>query len=144
MNYSHLLQQPIDYSASFTKAVADLAGAVRARCPGAVSHSDDMNYSAAQVITLQEPNVNDVQYRAYISSRGPVFALIHFERRGGAWHGLGSAGGQHPASCFREALKERGLHEVAPGDWVTPVPNTARDIDGRPATQFDVLFAEIV
>lgn len=142
---NHYLGQPPDYSESFTRRVEALADQVRARCGATVSHSADMNYASSQTITAT-PESGDCQVRCYVSSRGPLFTIATFEREGNAWRIAPNEcrSCAQLIACVRDISVEFALREVPSKDWSLPAPGHVTDMDGAPATLFDVLFSELL
>jgi hypothetical protein len=145
IDLNHYLAQPPDYSESFTRRVVALADHLKARCGATISHSADMNYASSQTIVVM-PESGGCQVRCYISSRGPLFAIATFEREGNAWR-IAQVECRPCAqliACVRDTLVEFGLREVPSKYWSLPAPGHATDMDGAPATMFDVLFSELL
>jgi hypothetical protein len=141
------LNAAVDYSPEFTRRVSELGTLLRRNCNAEVTHRSNMDYSAGQVLWLTTNLVADHQLRVYISSRGPLFAIRQFEQIARAWHEISQPtriddGGL--ADCTRRILQEAGLAEVSKAEWSLPVDDRRTDLDGAPATVFDVLFSELI
>jgi hypothetical protein len=165
------LGKKADYSNAFTKRVYSFAKLLENELSLRVQHDADMNYSAAQklIVWLSEggrpvpPNERDGKFQliTFISSKGPFFAFTVLKLSDGetGWKEKGLteprrfwtvlalkdvpkkiAPLEKKISVVIESnnytlLEERLLSKEAEGHLT--------ELDGKPATVFDVLFSEI-
>jgi hypothetical protein len=141
------LSEPVDYSPTFTARVAELAALVRQSTGLPVIHNASMDYSAAQKLVLVPQGSTTCQVRVHISSRGPLFAVVYYSSQRGSWHQNAPSAATEECrklvECATSVLRKRGLLEIPAADWSTPAPGKMTDMDGIPATVFDVLFSEL-
>ena len=157
------LAAPADYSPEFTRRVAELREDLAAALDVPVEHDADMNYASAQRLAVyltrsgavaDAPVDADFRLHAYVSSRGPLFALVALHRQAGV-----AAVGQHwrvlveqrwpefvakLSDELRTLLVERGLQEVPSSLLTKPAPNHVTEMDSAPADTFQVLFSELI
>jgi hypothetical protein len=150
---------PIDYSEQFSKRVADLAAAIGANTGCPVVHDRDMNYRAAQSLHVffdRKGCVGDkmaaiVEMRIYVSSKGPVYAVYLLNiRLTNLAYGLRLDPGVLPAAVRQLAddVAARpaafGLRQIPSSLFEQPAHGCVTELDAKPATIFECLFAEMV
>ena len=147
--FDQFMTRRADYSEAFTSKVARIGNDVAGRCGLTFRHIKSMNYSVAQVLVVSLNGRDDKTFRVYVSSKGPLFAIVPFEKRQDGWHASRESWASDVAvsrsiDCVRAVLAVEGLEEVAESHWGQGVPGMKTDMDGAPATVFDVLFSEIL
>lgn len=164
------LEAPPNYSEEFAVWVEEVAAAIAARLGVNVEHNSDMNYSVAHQIVIKydddgHPAQPDKGYRyrliVLLSSRGKFYTIVVYRRTDVGCdyreYGLPSAGTYHLRFDYREqegiqsslesirgVLQNVDVHEVDPDYLNEYVPGKVTEMDGVPATLFQVLFSELV
>jgi hypothetical protein len=154
-----ILRAPTDYSAAFTSEVDRLAERAGQALGAPVEHGRDMNYASSQrlvvgidaagrpVPALGPSSVAKVV--AYVSSKGKVFAVHTFEARTGSralkeWLPTAKySGGSEVVQKLSSTLEAQGYRRIAGPVLEQLADGHVTEMDGAPATVFDVLFAEI-
>ena len=155
MDLERAIQAPTDYSPQFVQRVAELGEAITSRIGAQLEHDPDMNYSAAQKLTLWLDENGGVaqsysnalfQLDFLVSSKAHVYTIVCWKRDNlGRWQQsresqdifadlLSRAGG---------CLQELGYAFLPESNLSTIVDGHLTDLDGAPATLFQVLFSEL-
>src|SRR5688500_3991830 len=114
VEFEQYLTKPTDYSAGFTASVARVGEEIATECRLTVRHVKDMNYSAGQALILTSTDTDDSAIRVYLSSKGPLFAIVTFEKHRDGWHESqqGSVANRtlsRSIGCVRKALLKKNL-----------------------------------
>jgi hypothetical protein len=165
-----LSSQP-DYSAAFTRRVGALAKRIETELAAPVEHDSDMNYGSGQKIVVWlnkdcrvvAPRSLDAAYRLedHISTRGPFFTFVtlRFVPSNRGWKDRGSAKPEawwvavaendipDAMNPTRERVASIMLAEGYTHLDAAPLSETVEremtQLDGKPATVFEVLFGEL-
>jgi hypothetical protein len=160
-----------DYSAAFTQRVRTLAKTVEDKLALPVQHDADMNYSAGQqvIVWLDKschpvlPNDRDAKYRLvdYVSSKGPFFAFVVMRLSDTAagwrekglteprpyWTIIGAKDLLEKIASIQKkisaVLRSSDYALVEEPVLSQEVEGHVTELDGKPATVFEVLFSEI-
>jgi hypothetical protein len=158
-----------DYSEAFTDKVRRMAKSLETKLKVKVEHDDDMNYRSSQSIIVWlngacqpvEPYSTRAVYRLidYVSSKGPFFTLVTFELcqskagangkkdlgKGSYWIRATNA----PLDLaplvivIRKFMKTHHYHQLDGSILDQQVDGKVTDLDGKPATVFEILFSEL-
>ncbi len=159
MELERYLEQPIDYSADFTRRVAELGELVSAALGVPVRQDSDMNYNPGQLLVVNlnaagEPVAEETgaswKITVAVSSRVPLWALLATRAgdRPRRWltaaaadveHGAGSAA----VTAIARVLTAAGLERVPDEDLDRAAPGQVTQMDGAPATLREALFCEV-
>ena len=144
------IEKEPDYSEAFTKKVDTLRKDLAVTLNIDLLHDTDMNYSVAQKLSHLTRDSNGKGYKMdiYISSRAPIFTVCWLKCvSNNEWSAI--VGEQLPKSIQRlkekvvVRLQEKGMKEIEADKLNELVPGAVTDMDGAPATFFDVLFSEL-
>lgn len=163
-----LMANPV-YGDAFTTQVKSLAHVIGDALSAEVEHEEDMNYSSGQriVVWLSEPCRVVAPYDAQakyrlvdiVSSRGPFFALVilklsattdlnaHREQPERIWESVGEE--SLPANVKRlrqrvaALMQTKGYKLLEEPLLSQQVQGRVTELDGKPATVFEVLFSEL-
>ena len=151
-----------DYSPAFEQRMADLRERIERDTGHVVEHESDMNYSAAHTLRVPfdaagnavTPGGADSRFElvVFVSSKGPFFTVRGRERMTGSrsaetWR-------PHPTREMPGAVQSASevLHSIMSDAGFEPlngpvldiiVPGHYTELDGAPATVFQVLFTEL-
>lgn len=151
-----------DYSESFTSVVRDIRRILECELRVSIVHCEDMNYSAAQTLTIffddkLQPLGHDCNPGSYklvilLSSKGFFFTIICYQRdiskQQLVWHLLTN---EHvPSIVLRVGvqastiLNRIGWRQLTKPQLEEVVEGYYTEMDGAPASVFQLLFSELV
>jgi hypothetical protein len=147
---------PADFTNTFTGKVESIGITLRELIQVPIAHKKDMNYANGQSLCFgldadghamsRETALYEIY--VYISSKGELFAF-HFLIRVklNEWRPIEEAELPHGSSdlIFRvnEQLETLGYERVPKAELAKEVPGQFTEMDGAPASLFDVLFSEL-
>jgi hypothetical protein len=155
------LQSPTDYSPEFTTKIDNINHEICMEFGILATHDATMDYRASQSLAFNVSGRDpyrlvpdgEIEVRIYVSSRGELFCFYCFDRKGilyreGMW--------KHPVPLksfpvgladwfdkIRNVMNRIGYDEVGEIFFNEPAPGCSTELDGLPATVFQVLFSEI-
>jgi hypothetical protein len=134
-----------DFSPPFTSRVAALTVAIRESCGTAVEHDSSMSYAASQSISWdEEQGGRTFKFRIFLSARGPLYALTAYRmEKPREWRREVDAPASTDFACIRSILDGQGLTFLAATDLEGLAPGFVTEMDGVPASLFEVLFSEV-
>ncbi len=160
-----------NYSTEFTDEVRLLANTLEEVAPGPVEHDADMNYSASQKISVWlnklckpvPPRDPKAKYRVviYVSSKGPFFTFATLKLSPAAeiwkeevpgqtmhcWVQLGYSDVPGKIKPIQKrittAMESHGYSLLDESALSRIVEGKSTELDGKPATVFEVLFSEL-
>lgn len=157
-NVQTALRRQPDYTDSFTQQVAVLANLLARSIGVPVYHDSDMNYNASQKLSIFladnhrvcDRNAEHVTHEIafLISSRGSFFTSVCLHRIAqNEWMGSGKCESNKQVQTIQEqvktVLKREGLQPLYGGLLNELAEGQVTEMDGVPATVFQVLFSEL-
>ena len=157
MNYKELANfydVAPDFSEKFTDRVEEMRSVLEliVNCP--VTHDDDMNYAAAQKLifyidqdgapTSQETAANKIVF--YISSKAKFVSYLMFPKlRKNIWGPpiLKISNSHSAINRIATIFADRIGYTIPDIDLHQEVEGRATELDGKPATIFEILYSEI-
>jgi hypothetical protein len=159
METEHYLERPIDYSAGFTRRVAEIGERLSAELGVPVRQDSDMNYNPGQLLVVHlaagggpvaEETGAAWRITVVVSSRGPLWALLAGRAgdRPRVWLATAAADVEHGAgsavvTAIARVLTAAGLERLPDADLDRPAPGQVTQMDGAPATLREALFCEV-
>lgn len=152
------LKAPIDFSEIFTAKASAVARQIESVLGFPPHHAMQMDYRAGQILTvyfdsnglpIRDERGSKTAVKVAISSRGPLFALLAYQRSDIAWSPtpiaeiLRSPAVENAVDSIRSALHGSELTEISENELDELVPGFVTELDGSPATLRDVLFCEL-
>lgn len=150
------IDAPADFTRKFTKEVDAIRAELQSQVSVPVSHHSEMNYANGQRLAFcldDEGNPTAQEQAAYemqihISSKARLFAIYNLNRVGkNEWRPISEADLPHqsvnPIRLTEAMLKSMGYERVANAYLSKEVPGHFTELDGVPATVFEVLFSEL-
>lgn len=150
-NFIDQIWNSIDSSLEFKNKIIIINEYVKHAIPTSSNINHDMNYSAAQSISLYfatnwQPikSINNAQrsIKIWISSKIPFFTLKSFIKNGTAWWPS-----EDIPLFLTEAIAKILLqfdYKAFPNEVINNVVNEyVTDLDGKPASFFEIFFSEI-
>lgn len=148
------LSAPPDYSEGFRERMEALCSRLQPLVDAPVYLDSDMNYASAQKLSVfvdreQRPVPRDAESSCrelvfLISSRADLFAAVELERNSGnEWRVSRAAAASRLSSKLAGVIEEAGYEAVHEGVLSEMAPGRVTEMDGAPATVFQVLFSEM-
>ena len=157
MDLERAIQSPTDYSAGFVERVAELRESVTSRIGVPLVHDPDMNYSAAQKLTLWLDETGEVasghdvaayQLDFLISSKVDVYTVVGLTKDDlGRWSRISVSQDKSILADYTRRIgrcfEELGYTSLQESELGSVVDGHVTELNGSPATLFQVLFSEM-
>jgi len=160
--YTKWIDGPVDYSPEFSAVARAVAKRISDHTGLVWRHDEDMNYSAGQRLNTtfspegspiaREDETGTFMVIIYLSSRAKVWSVLvrqlQIDKKYGSIWNTAPLGAERPwllkaIRAVSEVLHSLGWIRIADSELDAVVEGHVTELDGKPATLFEVLFSEL-